>query len=599
MKYKFQAILLLILTSFDAGAESIAALSGHPSPYLRNHADDPIHWRLNDPDINLEAEQSGKLIFLSSGYQSCYWCYRMKSDSFSNRSVASLLNRDFIAVIVDRELAPQLDAGMQKIMEHLRGFGGWPSNLVLTPEGYPVTAFSYVDPENLEKALGAVHERWKASPEELQAEGKANIERLNNLAEASETRLTDTNLGELLQHFLQQTSAAADTEFGGFGTGEKYPALPQLLALQRLTAILPDQALIAFLGTSLDAMLDNGLRDQLGGGLFRYTMDRQWQTPHYEQMLYTQALAAQLLIRSGEQLDDARYTDAGMDILQAMMRNFRREDDLFGSSLSAVGHDGVNGGHYLWKAEDLEALLGNGWREKIMDFVTTKEGGILPRLTRKATDKDRKRLLDHREREKPPSDDKALLGLNGLALSALALGARETSTREAGEKLAQLLNKAVGKEQPTRLIDTEDGGPALLEDLVYAARGLYDWWLSTGDPVSKTQSAKLLQLAYANYYQSPYWLEGTLAPLPGSSRSLLIQDSQLPSPAALWIDTAWRLAESAGNRVSERLADSASLVWPASLRENTFFHATWMAAMIERRVRSRSDAKQDWNQTRK
>ena len=126
---------------------------------------------------------------------------------------------------------------------------------------------------------------------------------------------------------------------------------------------------------------------------------------------------------------------------------------------------------------------------------------------------------------------------------------------------------------------------ATLEDLVYAARGLVDWWRASGDARSATGAAALLRKAHARFYRGTHWLDGDLAPLPGSSRSLLIQDSQLPSPAALWIDTAWQLAESENEVQLGRLADTASLVWPQALHDNTFYHATWLAAMIERRAR--------------
>ena len=334
-------------------------------------------------------------------------------------------------------------------------------------------------------------------------------------------------------------------------------------------------------------MLDNGLRDQLGGGFFRYTTDRQWRTPHYEQMLHTQAQAAQLLLRAGEQLGAQPYRDAGMATLENMLRAFRRDDGLFRSALSAVGHDGRDGSHYLWRVQELEAVLGPQWQAKVEILVETP-AGLLPALSMEASETDRRALLQQRERKPPPADDKALLGLNGLALSALAAGSDDTRFRKAAEQLAGVLNSIAEDGTATRLIDRVDSGPATLEDLVYAARGLVDWWRASGDARSASGAAALLRKAHARFYRGTHWLDGDLAPLPGSSRSLLIQDSQLPSPAALWIDTAWQLAESEYEVQLGRLADTASLVWPQALHDNTFYHATWLAAMIERRSRSPS-----------
>ena len=580
-------LFLLLAPLLRAGHET--ALSSHPSPYLQSHADDAVHWRVNKSNAISQARKEGKLIFLSSGYESCYWCYRMKQDTFSDNKSASLINDNFLPILIDRELEPLLDAHLQDVMTQQRGFGGWPANLILTPDGYPVASFSYADPGNLEPALSELLERWQKEPEKLVSEGQALLARLAQEREASERLLRDTSLADLLQRFLQQANAASDVTYGGFGDNEKYPHLPQLDALLSLTAVVPDASLTSFLGTTLDAMLQNGLRDQLGGGFFRYTTDRQWRMPHYEQMLYTQALAVRVLARAGNQLREQRYTDAAEAALRNMLRAFRRSDGLFRSSLSAVGHDGSDGGHYLWQPGELDALLDSESRGSIEVLVETSDG-ILPGLAPDAPEDLRMKLLQRREQRPPPADDKALLGLNGLVLSALAAMSGNPEARKAGERLALLLNRAAESDAPGRLADRPDAGPARLDDLVYAGRGLFDWSQTRGDRRAAVNAAALLQTAHARHYDDTRWLQGELTPLPGNSVTLLIQDTQLPSPAALWIDTAWRLAESTDQKRLGHLADTMSLVWPQALHDNTFFHATWLAAMIERRVRLSSTA---------
>jgi uncharacterized protein YyaL (SSP411 family) len=578
----FSLLLLLVTPLLRAGHD--VELSTHPSPYLQSHADDTVHWRVNDSQAIKQAREEGKLIFLSSGYQSCYWCYRMKQDTFSDDDAATLINGNFLPVLIDRELETRLDSQMQLILAEQRGVGGWPANVILTPEGYPVASFSYADSDSLIPGLSGLLGRWDSEPEKLVSEGKAVLARLEQEKEASERLLNDTSLADLLQRFLQQANAAADMTNGGFGDSEKYPHLPQLRALLALTAVVPDASLTGFIQTTLDAMLENGLRDQLGGGFFRYTTDRQWRTPHYEQMLHTQALAIAVLIRAGEQLDTDSYSDAANRTLLNMLRAFRRDDGLFRSSLSAVGHDGKDGGHYLWQPSELETLLGQDWQDQLEILISTPDG-ILPRLAPGSPENVRTRLLRIREQQAPPTDDKALLGLNGLVLSALAATSSNPQARKAGNELAGILNRVTESGNPSRLLDRSDAGPAGLDDLVYAARGLLDWSQASGDARSASNAGTLLQMAYSRYYDRTHWLEGDLAPLPGSSRALLIQDTQLPSPAALWIDTAWRLAESSKEKRLGRLADTISLVWPQALHDNTFFHATWLAAMIERRVR--------------
>jgi uncharacterized protein YyaL (SSP411 family) len=577
------SLLLLLVTPLPRAGHDVE-LSTHPSPYLQSHADDSVHWYTNDSETNDEAHKEGKLIFLSSGYQSCYWCYRMKQDTFNDEDAASLINGNFLPILIDRELEPRLDAQLQLILTEQRGVGGWPANVILTPDGYPVASFSYADPDNLISALSRLLESWNSEPEQLVSEAQALLTRLEQEKETSERLLSDTSLADLLQRFLQQANAAADLTEGGFGDSEKYPHLPQLQALLALTAVVPDGSLTGFIRTTLDAMLQQGLRDQLGGGFFRYTTDRQWRMPHYEQMLHTQALAIQVLMRAGRQLGNEAYTDAANVTLLNMLRTFRRDDGLFRSSLSAVGNNGRDGGHYLWRPSELETLLGPDWHHQL-DVLASTPDGILPRLMPGVSENIRTRLLRTREQHAPPTDDKALLGLNGLVLSALAAASTNPQARQAGDELSGILNGVAERGNPSRLLDRSDTGAAGLDDLVYAARGLFDWSRVSGDTRSASNAGKLLLMAHSRYYDRTHWLEGDLAPLPGSSRTLLIQDTQLPSSAALWIDTAWRLAESSKEKQLGRLADTISLVWPQALHDNTFFHATWLAAMIERRVR--------------
>jgi len=577
------SILLLLVTPLPRAGHN-AELTTHPSPYLQSHADDSVHWNTNDSETNDEARKQGKLIFLSSGYQSCYWCYRMKLDTFNDEDAASLINGNFLPILIDRELEPRLDAQLQLILTEQRGVGGWPANVILTPDGYPVASFSYADPDNLIPALSRLLESWDSEPEQLVSEAQALLARLEQEKETSDRLLSDTSLADLLQRFLQQANAAADLTEGGFGDSEKYPHLPQLQALLALTAVVPDGSLTGFIRTTLDAMLQQGLRDQLAGGFFRYTTDRQWRMPHYEQMLHTQALAIQVLMRAGRQLGNESYTDAANVTLLNMLRAFRRDDGLFRSSLSAVGNNGRDGGHYLWQPSELETLLGPDWHHQL-DVLASTPDGILPRLMPGVPENIRTRLLRTREQQAPPSDDKALLGLNGLVLSALAAASTNPQARQAGDELSGILNGVAERGNPSRLLDRSDTGAAGLDDLVYAARGLFDWSRVSGDTRSAANAGKLLHMAHSHYYDRTHWLEGDLTPFPGSGRALLIQDTQLPSPAALWIDTAWRLAESSKEKRLGRLADTISLVWPQALHDNTFFHATWLAAMIERRVR--------------
>ncbi|MEZ5534532.1 MAG: DUF255 domain-containing protein [Thiolinea sp.] len=583
-RYLFPAIFVCLGYSWSLpGSADHNGFKDHPSPYLQQHAEDAVHWQLLNNDVFTHALKQDKLLFISSGYAACYWCHRMREDTFANPAIGELINRHFVAILLDRELEPELDHWLQGFMEQQRGFGGWPVSVILTPDGKPLASFSYTPQAEFQGTLQRFLQDWTDKRPALQQRAEQNYQRLseqNTLPETPEK----TNLQSWLGAFLEQVNKLADEDYGGFGDQEKFPYLPQLAALLTLQQINPDPAVKTFLDTSFAAMIGGGLRDHLGGGFFRYTDDRDWTSPHYEQMLYTQALIAPLMLRFGTEYKQPVYVRTGQETLLAMIGNFQREDGLFRASLFATDDSGKQGGYYLWQAKELQQILGvDAGRVLNLFDVQDEDAPVLPFIMAQgeAAQTIRQRLLAEREQRTLQSDDKALLGWNALALSALAAGyGLDEQIQQAGAKLAAPLLKLAEHRHYPRLLGEQGYAEATLADQVYLAQGLADWGQVVQDQRYREAARDLVMVIYKQYYTQG-WQVLRDNPLVGNLQRALIADTQLPSPSALWLKLAWELGD-AGSEL-QRQAEQVAAVLPQDLQVQAFFHATHTAVLVAQR----------------
>lgn len=575
-------LLCLCLLPLLSHAAHNSVLRDHPSPYFRTHADDSIHWNTFSATAFEQAKTSGKPILISSGYSSCYWCHKMKQDTFSDKAVGETVNAGFIPIIVDRELEPEVDAYLQTFMEQQRGFGGWPLTVMLTPDALPIGGFNYTKADEFNATLQRFLNDWATNKTSIQEKAQAKANTLTQQRDAAITVADTTTPIAVLQAFLQHVSGAGDEEYGGFGDQEKFPNLPQLSALFTLHQLKPDKDLYAFLQTSLAALIGGSLRDHLGGGFFRYTDDRRWTHPHYEQMLYTQVLAAPLLIRAGVELKQPAYLQAGREALLHTLTAFRRDDGLLRAGLSAVGGDGTAGGYYLWKPEQLSATVGRDWQNSVHNLLGEEADKVLPFVTvQGAAGKAlREKLLSERRTRPLSSDDKALLGWNGLALNAFAVAkGLAPELQQAGEKLAAQLLALTKQDTLPRLIGEPAAGEAQFADRVYLAYGLAAWGKANEQSAFTEAARQLLHDTYQRYYQGKGWVQSEANPLLGEIAVPVIADSQLPSPSALWLVTVWQVADQ--DPVLRKIAEEISAILPNALRDNAFFHATHIAALVQ------------------
>ncbi len=305
-------LLLLLLPGLSPALTN--QLIEHPSPYLAMHGDDPVQWQEWGEEALERARKENKLLFISSGYFACHWCHVMQRESYRNPQVAAFLNRHFIPVKVDRELQPALDAHLIEFVRRTRGHAGWPLNVFLTPAGYPLYGLTYSPKAQFSALLLRLEGAWDKQPEQLtEMARRAALEMEESKPASADGGVIDSR--KLQQGLVTMALAMGDDLVGGFGAQNRFPMAPQWLVLLDVQASSKDEDLQALAQLTLDQMANLGLRDHLQGGFFRYTVDPAWQTPHFEKMLYTQALLSRLYIRAAHLFDRPDYLQVAADTL--------------------------------------------------------------------------------------------------------------------------------------------------------------------------------------------------------------------------------------------------------------------------------------------
>ncbi len=582
------------------------ALRNHPSPYLAMHGQDPVAWLSWGRDAIGRARQENKLLFISSGYFSCHWCHVMQAQSYRNPEIAAFLNAHFIPVKVDRELQPALDAYLVEFVERTRGRAGWPLNAFLTPEGHPLAGITYLPAEPFLAYLKRLQALWATDGAELKqvAAGAART-----LSEGSPAvgRIDARRAGEYMVRFIDQSLVLGDELGGGFGDQAKFPSAPQLRVLLQRQAEHPDPGLAAFLRLTLNQMASQALRDHLGGGFFRYTVDPDWQIPHFEKMLYDNAQLAELYLLAARIFDEPGYETVARDTLDFLIEQMWDKQGAFISSLSAVDSQGVEGGYYLWDEATLKASLSEkelavariAWS---LDGSPSFEAGHLP--IQAATPVDisnasglppaevemhvssaRRKLLDQRRRRTVPPDTKLLAAWNGLALSALARAAHLPGGeiyRGRGKQLRDYLVHTLWDGQA--LVRARDGeqavGKASLEDYAYVAQGLLAWANLSGETKEYALVGRLLEKAWRRYRTARGWQLTDDSLLPWIPTEPVLADGPLPSPSAVLLDTSLRLADRLDD--SERHVQALAILrqdYP-QLAGSPFGYATHIGVLV-------------------
>lgn len=582
-------IALAPLAAFPAGGLA-NQLKAHPSPYLALHGDDPVAWQDWGEAAAKRARREGKLLYLSIGYFSCHWCHVMQRESYRNSEIARYLNERFVPVKIDRELEPALDARLSEFAEATRGMSGWPLNVFLTPDGHPLYALLYAPPAEFLDTLKKLQDLWQRDPDALRGLARAEARPARGPGAA---RIDAKRTRSYAAKIVETALAQADTIHGGFGEQSKFPSVPILDFLLLQYAIAPTPALAELLTRTLDAMAEQGLRDHIGGGFFRYTVDPGWKTPHFEKMLYDNALLARLYLRAADVLQRPAYAHIAAETLEFMQTEMRAEHGAFVASLSALDGNGVEGGYYLWSEDDLATVLDVREREMYrraygMTDAPPFDAGYLPipvsvpAETLAALEQARAKLKVARAKRALPRDTKRLAGWNGLALTAFADAARRS-----GNESYRATARAIRDDILQRLWDgrrlaraVEDGravGAAALEDYAYVAQGLLAWAELSGRVEDYQHVRAIARQGWSLFYTDRGWRLGEQGWLATEAGQDIIADGPLPSPSAVLIGVSLALGDR-GSPTLRRQALAALNSGHALLADDPFWYATHVAA---------------------
>ena len=488
-------------------------LINETSPYLLQHAHNPVDWYAWGDEAFEASRSQDKPILLSVGYSACHWCHVMERESFENDEIAGQMNRDFINIKVDREERPDVDSIYMSAVQRLTGQGGWPMTVFLTPEGKPFFGGTYFPPQDhygrpgFPRVLTAVATAWKdqrAEIEQQSAELTSDlIEGDNLLGGLQDTLLTPA----ILDNAYRTLAAQFDRRNGGFGGAPKFPQPMNLDFLLRQHHRTRQQEPLSLVERTLQRMALGGIYDQLGGGFHRYSTDEVWLVPHFEKMLYDNAQLAQIYCRAWQPTGKSFYRGVAEETLEYVLREMTSAAGGFYSAQDADS-EGVEGKFFVWTPSEIDAILGKrdsevfssfydvtpggNWEDNSILHVvkdaqeTAREFGLTLEETAGILDGGRAKLFQARERRvKPGLDDKVLTSWNGLMLAALAECAAAFDRADfltAAVQNAEFIIATHGTRDEQgrfRLRRTSRGGDAhlnaCLEDYAFFADGLL--WL--------------------------------------------------------------------------------------------------------------------------
>jgi uncharacterized protein YyaL (SSP411 family) len=462
-------------------------LASETSPYLLQHADNPVDWYPWGDEALALAREEDKPILLSVGYAACHWCHVMAHESFEDPAVAALMNERFVNVKVDREERPDVDGVYMDAVVAMTGQGGWPLTVFLTPAGEPFIGGTYFPPEprhglpSFQQVLHAVSELYRERREDVAHRTGVLVDALAQAAAAapSSEPLTES----LLLQAVRRLEELHDPEWGGFGRAPKFPPPSALELLLRRS-----ETEVAV--RTLDGMALGGMYDLVGGGFHRYSVDERWLVPHFEKMLYDNALLVPAYLHGWLVTGRERYREVVEETVEYLLRDLRLPRGGFASSQDA-DTDGVEGLTYTWAP-------GEGAPEEL--FEPFEDGRFV--LRGELDPETRADLLELRSRRPQPGlDDKAIASWNGLALAALAEAGRRLGRAEWIEEARALGEFLLGQLSDERgrlyrsLRDGRTSGAGFLDDYADVAHGLYELHVATGEPRWLEEAWRLALLA--------------------------------------------------------------------------------------------------------
>ena len=484
------------------------------SPYLLQHAYNPVEWYPWGPEALQAAKERNRPILLSVGYSACHWCHVMERESFESEAIAALMNRWFVCIKVDREERPDLDEiYMAATVAMNQGQGGWPMTVFLTPEQQPFFAGTYFPPEGrwgrpgFPDLLQKIADVWNRDPDGLRDQAKDLTARLRR---EWQTPAPVTVSEQVLDTVVLEYQQDFDSRHGGFGTAPKFPPAAGLSLLLRCYRRTGDDMALRMVRTTLDAMAAGGMYDHIGGGFARYSTDERWLVPHFEKMLYDNALLARTYLEAFQVTRQEAYRDVTTDVLDYIRKEMTHPQGGFYSATDADS-EGVEGKFFVWTPEEVSEAVGDpedarrfcacyditaegNWEHKSIPNrmrpldALAKELNVAIDELKDTIRRVRPRVYDARQRRIAPGlDDKIITAWNGMMISAMAEAARvlgRADYLDAAKKAADFL-LSVHCTDGSRLMRTSRNGrahlEAVLEDYAFLGEGLVDLYEAGGD----------------------------------------------------------------------------------------------------------------------
>jgi hypothetical protein len=604
----------------DAPPRHTNRLAGETSPYLLQHAHNPVDWFPWGAEALTRARLLDRPIFLSIGYAACHWCHVMERESFEDEATATYLNSRFIAIKVDREERPDLDQVYMGAVQAMTGSGGWPMSVFLTPEGRPFYGGTYFPDAprhgmpSFRQVLEGIDRAWREQRGELEESAARLVGQLAAQAATPATRMGPPLTPAVLDTAVELISSSFDRANGGWGGAPKFPQ-PMTVELLLRRAAAGDQRAIPIARRTLDAMADGGIHDQLGGGFHRYATDAVWLVPHFEQMLYDNAQLARAYLQAWALRRDARDLEVATRTLDYVIRELTTDDGAFASSQDA-DTERIEGATFTWTAVEVRASLGDDAPLFSTAYGVTDGGNwegvnILARARPTADlvklyalpaaqiderlELARARLLEVRARRPQPArDDKALAAWNGLAIAALADAARLLSFvpgregdaaryRDAAVRAADVILGGLLAADGRLGRSWKDGratGQGVLEDYADLADGLLALYEATFDERWFTTARALADAILDRFADRAGGFFDTASDHERLvTRPKDLQDNATPSGGAMATLVLLRLAAWTGESRCRDAAEAAiGAVAPLAARYPTAF-AKWLQAI--------------------
>ena len=605
-------------------------LDEEESPYLRQHADNPVNWQPWDEQALETAKEHDVPIFLSIGYSACHWCHVMEEESFADEAVAEVLNENFVPIKVDREERPDIDSIYMTVCQLVSGQGGWPLSAWLTPEGKPFFVGTYFPREGKRGQPGfldlceRISDSWESSEDRPEMETRAE-----QWTDAAKDRLeetpatdadSDTDAGaaagppssEVLETAADAIVRSADRRCGGFGSsGPKFPQPSRLRVLARAHDRTGETEYREVLEETLDAMAAGGLYDHVGGGFHRYCVDRDWTVPHFEKMLYDNAEIPRAFLAGYQLTGENRYAEVVGDTLAFVERELTHDDGGFFSTLDAQSEspdtgEREEGAFYVWTPDEVHDIVGHEPDAALFckRYDITESGNFEGRSqpnrvtpvselavgfdldeseVLKRLESVRQQLFEAREgRPRPARDEKVLAGWNGLMIStyaeaALVLG--EDDYAETAVDALEFVRERLWDDESQRLSrrykDRDVAVDGYLEDYAFLARAALDCYQATGEVDHLAFALELARVIEAEFWDAD---RGTLYFTPASGESLVtrpqeLSDQSTPSATGVAVETLLALDAFAGEDF-EGIAATVLETHANTLESNALEHAT-------------------------